>query len=139
MDPSIRPIDTRHEAIKAMAGALADLGFTRGGEQPEPPDVIAASSAALAKLRDVQDFSFAFEFIAEGSIFSDSRLINALAEYMAHPTDKAARAIADELTSRARIYGESFIDEALDMLDSASEIERDRKVDQDIKQMKESA
>lgn len=129
-------MDTRHEAIKAMADTLADLGYTRDSERPEPPDMIQAASAALEKLREEMDFSFAFEFITEGSVFSDSRLIHALFLYMRHPSDPLSRSLADELTSRARIYGESFIDEAIELLPSASELERDRQVDQQIDERK---
>jgi hypothetical protein len=137
MDRSIRPIDTYHEAIKAMAGALSDMGYTRDSDYPEPADIRAAVGAMLEKLADLQDFSFAFEFITEGRVFADSRIIRGLAECMSRPSQSASEGLANELVTRARWYGDSYLEEAMAMLDSASEIEQDRKVDQDIDERKE--
>jgi hypothetical protein len=48
MDTNIRPIDTRREAIKAMAGALTDLRYTRESEASDvkPSDAVYATGAA---------------------------------------------------------------------------------------------
>ena len=142
MDRNITPIDTRHEAIKAMANALHDIGFA-GDSDPTSitvADVRYATGRMISRLVDLKDEGFLFEFLTEpGGWGTDASMFGTIADYMVRGNPDYQQLIADTIATRARWYGESFIPEALDMLDSASEIARDRQVDEQIKQAKETA
>lgn len=137
MDTNIRPIDTKTEAIKAMARALAEIGYTRDDQASDvsPADALYATRAMIRRYAELGDMSACFEFITEASPATDKGLITKLTDAM-FGDQSDAEALVSCLCIRARWYGESFIPEALDMLDSASEIARDRKVDQDIDERK---
>lgn len=138
MERSTTEIDTRHEAIKAMAGALADAGYTRNdsAESVTPNDAMDAASAMIKRYADLGDMGSAFEFITEASSATDKGFIGDLTGFMDYGDRSDAFTLADCMTTRARWYGESFLPEALDMLDSRSEIARDRAVDMAIDERK---
>lgn len=156
MDPNIRPktpyevagelrreqaADSRHRALKAMAGALSEIGYTRDNEATEVtgPNAMYATAHMMKSLLESGDDSFLWEFISEpGGRGTDRCLFGLIIDHMIAPAPERARLVGETIPTLCRWYGESFLQEALDMLDSASEIERDRKVDQDIKARKES-
>lgn len=140
MDTNIRPINTRHEAIKAMARALADLGHTRDtdADRINANHATFAVRAMIQRYTELDDMAACFEFITEASAATDSGLMTKLTDAMLGNRDEAI-ALSTCLCTRARWYGELFIPEALEMLDSAGEIERDRRVDLDIDERKECA
>jgi len=140
VEQSTTEIDTRHEALKAMAGALADAGYTRDDDAAAvtPADAAHATAAMIATYTQLGDMSSAFEFITEASSATDEGLIKKLVEAMVGANAQALCDLADCMTVRARWYGDNFLPEALDMLDSASEIERDRAVDMAIDERKET-
>ena len=139
MDTNTRPIDTRHEAIKALAAALGDMGYTRDSE---PGDVTGhdaryATGMMLHEIARQSDWPFAWEFVTEAG-GTGKNLMHFIASAMVTPSPVCDETVAAIVLQRARWYGESFIPEALAMLDSASEIERDRHVDEQIDERKAS-
>lgn len=137
MDPNIKPIDTRSEAIQVMAWALEDLGYTRDSDPREvtPRDVMEATRPMIRRYLHHGDLSACFEFITEGSRTTDEDLINKLTDAMLGNRIEL-EALGVCLCTRARVYGESFLQEALDLLPSASEIQRDREADHAIDERK---
>lgn len=140
MDTSIKPIDTRREAIRAMADALAGMDYTRDDlDKPiRPKDTLNASGQMLLAIAKMRDAGFAREFLTEVSddaVLSATRL---LALYMMGHGD--ALECMDAFSRNARWYGEEFIKEALsaETMPSADEIARGRHVDEQIKQAKEA-
>ena len=138
MDRNITPIDTRHEAIKAMAKALSDMGYTRDVDPDDvsPGDAMYAVRAMIRRYAELDDMSSCFEFLTEGSPGTDQGIITKLTDAMDGDSSLNA-ALGSCMCTRARWYGEGFLTEALDMLDSADEVARDRHIDQQIKQRKE--
>ena len=139
MDRNITPIDTRHEAIKVLRDELSLHGFTRDSEPREVSQSILVSAAGrmVRRLVNLGDISFANEFLIEsGCEQTHERWLMACAEDMVCAPSPRPSEIACQ---RAGWYAGGFVQEALDMLDSASEIERDRHVDEQIKQAKETA
>ena len=138
MDTNIRPIDTRHEAIKALAAALGDMGYTR---DTEPGDVTQhdaryAIGMMLHEIVRHGDWSFAWEFVTEAG-GTGMNLMHFIASAMTAPSPVCDETVAAIVLQRARWYGESFIREALAMLDSADEVARDRWVDEQIDQRRQ--
>lgn len=156
MDPNIRPktpyevadelrreqaSDTRHEAIKAMADELARCGFTRDNtaQQVDAHSLSLATAAMLERLIQLGDIGFLLEFETE----APDNFISARYRQIIDGKRTGQRGCATSLmaieTTACDEYAKGFLSEALDMLDSASEIARGRKVDQDIKARKEAA
>lgn len=130
--------DSEQAFIRAMADVLSGLGYTRDNDQS---DVWATSARyaighGIKALVEAGDRSFLGEFLSEGSEHSERAIFNALADFMIQPSDQAAFEAADAIARQARWYGESWLQRALDMLPSASEIQRDREVDQAIDERK---
>lgn len=132
-------VDSEQAFIQAMATALRDADYTcdTDADDVEPADERYAVGAGLKALVSINDWSFLTEFITEsGGPKNDRAMFDALADFMLRPSDESAWRFVGAASTRARWYGESFLQEALDMLDSASEIERDRQVDMAIDERK---
>lgn len=140
MDTPIRrrEIDTRHEGIKAMAQALADMGYHRG----DNPTLVrteqchSATAAMIERLVELEDITFLSEFLTEASDLMISALMRCVAQHMYQCSHATSTDIAALLSTQCRQYGERFLEEALDLLDTRAEVERDRQVDQAIDQQK---
>ena len=131
--------DSEQAFINAMARALRDSGYTRDtdADDVEPADERYAVGAGLTALVSLEDWSFLTEFITEsGGGLSDRAMFDALACFMLHPSDESAWRFVGAASTRSRWYGESWLQQALDMLDSADEIARDRYVDEQIDERK---
>lgn len=129
--------DSRHEAIKAAADTLAEIGYTRDSDlcHMHQSEVAAVARAMILRYVDLGDTSSAFEFLTEASAATDEGFLRKLADVILGGSAYQT-AFAHCAETRARWYAESFIREALDLLPSASEIERDRKIDMDIDERK---
>lgn len=132
-------MNNRDEALKTMAHALAEMGYTRDSDPSEVngPDALAATGAMIKRLIELRDESFLFEFLTEsGGWGTNSSMFSILADYMITPVPIYPGLLADHLACRSRWYGERFIPEALELLDSKAEIARDFAIDQDIDEFK---
>ena len=132
MDKNITPIDTRAEAIRAMADALQDMGYTR---DTDPDDVTEhdaryATGMMLHEIIRHQDLAFAWEFVTEHG--TGETLLRFIASAMTAPSPTCDETIAHIIQQTARWYGEKFLPEALAMLPSADEIQHGQHIDQQI-------
>ena len=138
MDRNITPLDTRHEAVKVLSHELFLYGYTRDSD---PRDVtqsilVYAAGRMIRRLVNLGDISFANEFLIEsGCEQTHESWLMACAEDMncapsARPSEIACQ--------RAGWYAGGFVQEALDMLDSADEVARGRHVDEQIDERKAS-
>lgn len=125
--------------VQAIADALFEAGYTRDIETVEAADARCAVGWGLKVLTALEDWSFLGEFVHEGGPDSDRATFNALSEFMIEPSAEAAVAVSYQLSRTARWYGDSWIERALAELPSASEIQRGRQIDHDIKARKEAA
>ena len=130
--------DSEQAFIQAMADALGEIGYTRDTtpDQIGHDDIRLAIGRGLKALVIAGDWSFLGEFLSEGGKDSDRAIFMALSDFMIAPSVATANNAANVLARTARWYGESWLQRALDMLDSASEIARDRQVDEQIDERK---
>ena len=129
-------MNTRTEAIKAMAEALNDIGYTR---DTDPEDVTHADAryATGMMLHEIvrhQDWAFAWEFVTEHG--TGETLLHFIASAMTVPSPTCDETIAHIIQQTARWYGEKFLPEALAMLPSADEIQHGQHIDQQIDERK---
>ena len=105
MDTNIRPIDTRHEAIKAAANKLAEFGCTRDVDtcNLHQSEVAAVARAMILRYVDLGDTSSAFEFLTEASAATDEGFLRKFADViLGGSSEQTAFAQAEDLYNTLR-------------------------------------